>query len=399
MGEHEKMSEYDKNKMGEQDNETGERMKKESKDFPFGKELKRRTTRRAKFKDYRDPGFYMITITARKETPRFCRIFNSADTGVTDNNLVEAGENFSESGMHASETGVNSSEAGEVAPGGSRTGKILPKVEYTSLGRIVAEKIMSMPIFTPQLEIVKYVVMPDHLHILIHIKTRLERHLGKIIGGFMGGCTTAARKGRLIRAEASLFTEKFHDRLVSRIGQMKCLKNYIADNPRRLLIKREHPDLFKKYLHLRIGEREYAAYGNIFLLRHFDLFPVRIHRRWSESEFDSYEAECFARIDNGAVAVSPFIHTREKRIRDKAIESGGSLIIIRDMGFEERFSPKGLLFRLCEEGRLLLLAPWQENTGRNSDAGSREFHSMNDMAKEISSLSGDVRMEIVNGAR
>lgn len=237
------------------------------------------------------------------------------------------------------------------------------------------------------------------MHILVHIKTRLEGHLGKVIGGFMGGCTAAARKGGLIPAENSLFTEKFHDRIVSRVGQIKCLKNYIEDNPRRLLIRRANPDLFRKYLHLRIGEREYAAYGNIFFLRHFDLFAVRIHRRWSESEFDSYESECFAHIDEGGVAVSPFIHSREKRIRDKAINSGGNLIMIRDQGFEERFSPKGQLFRHCEEGRLLLLAPWPENTVRKSDAGSREFHSMNDMAKEISSLAVDVRMAIVAGAR
>ncbi len=43
--------------------------------YPFGKELKRRNTRRAKFKDYRSPGFYMITVNAQKKTTLFCWIY------------------------------------------------------------------------------------------------------------------------------------------------------------------------------------------------------------------------------------------------------------------------------------------------------------------------------------
>lgn len=50
---------------------------------------------------------------------------------------------------------------------------------------------------------------------------------------------------------------------------------------------------------------------------------------------------------------------------------------------------------MCASGRLLLLAPWLDNTGRRSTAGSREFHSMNDMAFEISKLPADIRMAIV----
>ena len=94
-----------------------------------------------------------------------------------------------------------------------------------------------MPDYTPQLEIVRYVVMPDHLHILVRIKSTLERHLGRVVGGFMGGCTAMARKAGLI-AGRILFTEKFHDRIVCRAGQIARLVNYINDNPRRLLIKK-----------------------------------------------------------------------------------------------------------------------------------------------------------------
>lgn len=367
--------------------------------YPFGKELKRRNTRRAKFKDYRSPGFYMITVNAQKKTPLFCRIYASGHSGTANeriDSVVPKGA-ANERIDSIVPKGVANERLASFVPagGGAGTGALLPVIEYSDLGCIIRDKIETMPDYTPQLEIVRYVVMPDHLHILVRIKSTLERHLGRVVGGFMGGCTAMARKAGLIAREDSLFTEKFHDRIVCRAGQIARLVNYINDNPRRLLIKRMHPELFRRYLHVRIGEREYAAYGNIFLLKHFDLLPVRIHRRWSPGEFDEYERGCMSQIENGAVPVSPFIHRREKTIRDKTVDCGGNLIIIRDIGFEERFKPQGREFEMCASGRLLLLAPWPDNTGRRSTAGSREFHSMNDMAFEISKLPADIRMAIV----
>lgn len=301
----------------------------------YGNELKRRNTRRASFKDYTRPGFYMITVTARSGISPFCDVSGSAEQ---------------------------------------------PRIEYSPLGEIILRKIETIPEYTPQLKIVTSVVMPDHFHLLLQVCAPLSRHLGRIIGSFMGGCTSMARKSGLIGSAESLFKEKFHDRVVSKIGQIDTLRKYIADNPRRFLIKRMHPDIFRKYLHIKLGEREYAAYGNIFLLKYDDILAIRIHRKWSASEFESYERECFRRIDSGAVVIGPFVHHAEKNIRDRAKKMGKGVIVIREKGFEERFKPQGEEFELCAEGRLLLLAPWPDNTLRSSRAGSREFHAMNDMA-------------------
>lgn len=238
--------------------------------------------------------------------------------------------------------------------------------------------------------------MPDHIHILLEVAVRLPRHLGKVIGGFMGGCTVGARKAGIITDEASVFEKNYHDRAMTKIGQIGCVRNYIRDNPRRLLIKRLHPDFFQRYMHLNIAGREYAAYGNIFLLRHDYLMPVRIHRRWSKREFEAYEDECLSEIAKGAIAVSPFIHPAEKAIRAKALNMGASVIHLRHEGFEVRFKPKGEDFTLCAAGRLLLLSAWPGNTVCRTAAGHTEFHAMNDMANNIASLTSDCRMHIVD---
>lgn len=42
---------------------------------------------------------------------------------------------------------------------------------------------------------------------------------------------------------------------------------YVADNPRRYIYKKRYPDLFRRYLHLTLVNHEFAAFGNIFLLK------------------------------------------------------------------------------------------------------------------------------------
>lgn len=323
----------------------------EKHEYPFNKGLKHRNTRRAAFCNYLEPGFFMITINSAPGIPAFSTISGTPEA---------------------------------------------PILSYSRLGAVIREKIEAIPSYTPQLNLLEYIVMPDHIHILLEIAIRLPRHLGKVIGGFMGGCTVGARKAGIITNEASVFEKNYHDRAMTKIGQIGCVRNYIRDNPRRLLIKRLHPDFFQRHIHLNIAGREYAAYGNIFLLRHDYLMPVRIHRRWSKREFEAYEDECLSEIAKGAIAVSPFIHPAEKAIRAKALNMGASVIHLRHEGFEARFKPKGEDFTLCAAGRLLLLSAWHGNTVCRTAAGYTEFHSMNDMANNIASLTSDCRMHIVD---
>lgn len=324
------------------------------------KMVKHRTSRRAFFHDYCEPGYYMITATTVPGSPPL-----SVIPDIPIENLRK----------------------GEL---------IIPN--HTPLGILVKNEITDIQKHHPEIRVIRFVVMPDHIHIVINVQSRLKRMLGRELAGFFGACSKHHSQILKDSGIKTLF-QPFHDRIIYNLQQLDRAIRYVEDNPRRLILKRKYPDLFRRYLHLSLAEHEYAAYGNIFLLHEIYLLPVRIHRRWSEAEFRKYHEDSIREIEKGAIAISPAIHPAEREIMNAAIEMGSSVIQLTDQGFEDRFKPKGRKFELCAEGRLLLLAPWPENAGRKSTAGYTEFHKMNDLALAISRLPADARLAIKRPAR
>ncbi|MBR0332732.1 MAG: transposase, partial [Alistipes sp.] len=66
-------------------------------------------------------------------------------------------------------------------------------VALTALGSAVAAEIERIPTYlgAASIEILDYVIMPDHVHILLHIHDRLPRHLGQYIRWFKVQCSDA----------------------------------------------------------------------------------------------------------------------------------------------------------------------------------------------------------------
>lgn len=205
------------------------------------------------------------------------------------------------------------------------------------------------------------IIMPDHLHFILNVNDILPKNIGDYIAGFKGACSRAWWSLNGLTEKKPLFSKGFHDRIIRDDSHRNTAIRYIYDNPRRLMIKHRFPDLFRRYNHLRIGSRDFAAYGNVFLLRDFDKNNVVIHRADSFESRKENRRRWLGYAANGGVLISPFISKDEKEIRDEALKTGGRLVILKNEGFEERFKPLGREFNLCLEGRLLLLAPWPEN--------------------------------------
>ena len=251
------------------------------------------------------------------------------------------------------------------------------------LGQLVIDSIRTELSLHPDVELMTWVMMPDHIHMLIFVTKPIKFLLGTIIGRMKSRASNSWGEGQVFELD-------FHDRILMGRNQLSALQAYIADNPRRLMVKKEHPELFHEHLHLDIAGQEFAAYGNIMLLHNPFKQALIVHRAYSNDELERHRREWLYNARNRGVIVSPFISRKEREIRDECIAAGASVIQLQTIGFGERFKPSGRAFDLCAAGRLLLLAPWPEET--RDVVTRRKALSLNAMAEGIVGLPWDARM-------
>ena len=75
-----------------------------------------------------------------------------------------------------------------------------PHVRLTPLGQEVMRCWSEIPRRHPEVQVLAFQMMPDHLHGILFVKEEMAQHLGQIISGFKAGCNKAYR--RLFLAEA-----------------------------------------------------------------------------------------------------------------------------------------------------------------------------------------------------
>ena len=265
-----------------------------------------------------------------------------------------------------------------------------PELRLTAVGAAIAEALAGAPVLMPAISIAASVIMPDHVHFLICVRRRTGKNLSYYVNRIMGRCTAAWRVAE--PASPGLFAKGFNDRVIFDCAQREATINYIADNPRRLLLRRLHPDLFGKGLDVRIAGRDYKAFGNIFLLRAPQRCAVAVHRRYSASELTALR-DLWRRVaSNGGVLVSPFISPAEKEVRAEGLALGASVVQIVHEGISERFKPSGADFELCVQGRLLLIAPPVYDT-RSTPLSRAHCLAMNELA-ELICAPGAVTMSV-----
>lgn len=234
-----------------------------------------------------------------------------------------------------------------------------PETAFTNLtptGQILQGQIEATPGLRPEVKIHDYVIMPDHVHILLEVLQPMQSHLGDVVQAIKA--TTTSRIRKLVGdPDLDAFEEGFHDRVIIDDQQFERVRSYILDNPRRLAVRRANPDFFRLVSSLTIGGHECRAYGNLQLLENPFKEQVVVHRADSPDQRARNRARLLYTAANGGVLVSPFISPAEKAIRDEAEEAGSRFILITNDTIADRYKPAGHDFDLCNEGRLLIISP------------------------------------------
>lgn len=337
----------------------------------FAVEKKPSMLRRCVGHDYTERCMYMVTMVTEGRRPLFGQV-----TGLSD------------------------------APKGSSDE---PHIELSALGKKVADEWWGIPRYYPQTEILALQMMPDHLHGIIFVKEQMLKDLSRIIRGFKTGCNRAYRElglpcpaVRFIATESQetepkqphptrpkddrshglLFARGYNDRLLLRKGQLQRWLDYLHDNPRRLLMKREHPDLFRVQRGLMVNAQQFSAIGNRFLLDRPVKLQVQCSRRLTDAQIQTKVNECLHAARQGAVLVSPSISPGEKAVMHAAFDEGLPLIILLENGFTDLAKPGGKRMEACASGQLLLLAPW-EHHNEHLTITRNQCLSLNDLARMI----------------
>lgn len=337
------------------------------------------------WKDYKSSGVYLITIVTHKRK----RVL-----GELNNNIQKPGVELTKLGQYAEEAWKKTLEI------------------QREKGRCVRS--------------LGYQVMPDHIHGILQVELPMNITLGNIIRDFKAVCTKeyrelypprlademdreylsrASRKQREIyyaeHGIKPLFDDNYDDTICYRKGQLENIVNYVQDNPRRAIMRALYPDLFQRRQHITIDGQDFAAYGNLFLLKRPWKEQVFCHR-WLMKDgqrdyntryetTDAFQQERTAWIQaakDGAVLVTPGISKGEQQLVKDCIEQALPLIHLQKEPIREGWNPELRRHQLCEMGQLLILSPWQllemnDVNGVPADTDYSQFHNMNTLAAQI----------------
>ena len=270
-----------------------------------------------------------------------------------------------------------------------------PRIELSPLGEAVAKIWQTIGNHHPEVKVVALQMMPDHLHAILFIREKMEKPLGKVILGVKQACNRAFREmmpegvvavaqqhAERERGNGLLFAKGFNDQILLREGQLVRWINYLKDNPRRLLMKRENPDLFRVQRELKYAGLSFSAIGNRFLLERPIKLQVRCSRSISDEELKAKLYDCLRAARLGAVLISPAISKGEKAIMRAAFEEGLPLIYLQENGFTDLAKPGGKRMEACARGQLLILAPWEHHNEKIAIKRG-QCMELNEMARVI----------------
>ena len=355
----------------------------------YAGEKKPSMKRRASSHDYTERRFYMITLETEGRLPLFGHL---------------AGNPFAEAG-----------------------GSDAPHIVLSELGKAVQDEWFSIPAFYPQIDVIALQMMPDHLHGILFVKAPIPLHLGQVISGFKAGCRKAQR---LLEAQATpsassahgaapsssaaasapptdaakprptekpgvvqlsppspqeaalplpksalplpkspfrpLFARGYNDLILRTYDELAVWKNYLLDNPRRLLMKHARPDWLYPFFGLKLGPFTFNGIGNRSLLTAPRRIAVKLSRRLTDQQIEEATARYLAEARQGAVLVSPAISPGEKRVMRAAFDAGLSTIVLMENGFTQLSKPHGEQFNACSAGRLLMLSPWEHHNEKRT---------------------------------
>ena len=333
--------------------------------------------RRSEDHDYHSKRFYMITLVVKERYALLGRLVGHADATL------------------------GSEDA--------------PRIVLSPLGQQVYDEWMGISKHYKEVAVIACQMMPDHLHGILYVREETDYHLGQVIKGFKLGCnrilraaleTQRTREGKGLHEQTdedaafaqlllsytantsqsigreSLWEAKYNDKILHNYSSLQKWKDYLADNPRRLAIRRAHPDLFRVRFGYKAAGREYAAIGNRFLLNRPEKMRVKLSRSLTDKDIENEVVRFLNYARQGIILISPAISDAEKAVMRAVLNEGLPLVFLTPWGFNSFSKPGHQYYEACADGRFLILAPWEHQNERVNLTRAMCLE-LNEMAQEL----------------
>lgn len=306
----------------------------------------------------------------------------------------------------------------------------------TALGNALVDCLLSIPHYHPEVQLLHFCLMPDHLHAVLYVRRTMAKGIGTLVRGFWQaskklGRACAVRPSswsssilpnaireslneETRRLEAfsdklreqmgdetyyrlpSVFTEMPFIRPMGRRSQLQNTIRYIDMNPQRLATKRLKPGFFRVQRNIEIGGRSFDGVGNTTLLTAERFEAVHVRRTMVQKAehgddvpLHDYMNGCVLAARKGAVMVSPFISPHEKQVLQVLLQEQLPFILLTDNGFRDYYKPTDNLFDACAAGRVLILSPWIHNVGKRH-ISREDCMALNTTAEEITKITNTI---------
>jgi len=109
-------------------------------------------------------------------------------------------------------------------------------VSLTSVGRIIEQEWLRIPVMRPRAWLDVFVIMPDHFHGIVGLDPsdgsllEAQGSLASVIGGFKSACTSRYRES-IADPNARLWHRGFYEHWVRGSDQLTRIRRYILNNP------------------------------------------------------------------------------------------------------------------------------------------------------------------------
>ena len=271
-----------------------------------------------------------------------------------------------------------------------------------------------------EIELLGCQLMPDHFHGIIFIQQPMDIPLGQVVWGFMAGTTkayhamiesaitptvlqhleTVLRSAYLPTSHTDirsaylptssptsqpLWEKGYHDRPLTRKGQLQTMIAYLHDNPRRLFVRRHSAWVFELRRGVQVGAQVFDAMGNHALLQR-PMHAVHVRRRFTDAERRAYMNNCILAARQGRVLVGAFISEYEQQVRSVALREGHAVVQLTTDLLTDYYKPSGELFDACGRAQVLLLSQRTTLDSFSRRITRAECNTLNALAEKIAGM-------------